>query len=86
MSNTPIQDGLKVKAWLEDPLMDGIIKTVAANIYNEFRAADNSEKRVTAWARANALEALISEMKAVVSAGERERIETDRRAPKSKEF
>lgn len=84
--STPIQDGLRVKAWLEDPLMDGILKTVAKDIYDEFRAADNSEKRVTAWAKGKALEAIISQMNAVASAGEREKLESDKRAPKPKEF
>lgn len=83
---TPIQDGMRVRAWLEDPLMDGILKSVAANIYNEFREADSSEKRVTTWAKAKALEAIINEMQAVVSAGEREKLESDKRAPKPKEF
>lgn len=82
----PIQDGQRVKAWLDDELMKGVFKTVAANIYNDFRAADSSEKRVTAWARANALEGIINEMQAIVSAGEREKLESDKRAPKPKEF
>lgn len=66
--------------------MDGILKSVAANIYNEFRESDSSEKRVTTWAKAKALEAIINEMQAVVSAGEREKLESDKRAPKPKEF
>jgi hypothetical protein len=83
--STPIQDGLKVKAWLDDPLMKGVFATVAARIYTEFRAADTSEKRVTAYARANALEAILVEMNAVVENGELAKIETDKQARKPRE-
>lgn len=84
--STPIQDGLRVKQWLEDELFKGILKRVSVNIYDEFRAADSSEKRVTAWAKANALEAILVEMNAVVENGEAAKIETDRQSRKPKEF
>lgn len=84
--STPIQDGLRVKTWLEDELFKDILKTVAANIYAEFRAADSSEKRVTAWAKANALEAILVEMNAVVENGETASRESEKQSRKSKEI
>lgn len=84
--STPIQDGLRVKQWLDDELFKDVLKTVSANIYAEFRAADSSEKRVTAWAKANALEAILVALNSVVEEGERARLESEKRAPKPKEF
>ena len=66
--------------------MKGVFATVAANIYNEFRAADSSEKRVTAWARANALEAILTEMNAIVENGEAAKIQMEKQSRKPKEF
>lgn len=66
--------------------MKGVLATVAANIYSEFRAADSSEKRVTAWARAKCLEEIITEMNAVVENGEAAKIQMEKQSRKSKEF
>lgn len=80
-----IANAAVVKQFLDHDVIKGAFKRVAAEIYEEFRAADSSEKRVTAWAKANALEAVLNELEGIKSAGERERIDNERRAPKPKD-
>ena len=80
--STPIQDKQTVERFKNDDVMKSVFATLAARYYKLFRDADSSEKRVTAWALSNALEDLLDEMEAVVSAGERAEIETERARPK----
>jgi hypothetical protein len=81
-----IADAAIVKQFLANEVIDAALKRVAATIYQEFRDADSSEERVTAWARAKALEDVLNELHAVKSAGEREATESEKRARKPKEI
>lgn len=65
-----IEEAMKIENFLKDETIGGCIKAVAAKIYDEFRAADTSEKRVLAWARSKALEELLTEFKITQEAGE----------------
>ena len=65
-----IRDAARLDQFLKDEVVDGAFKEVATRYYKEFRAADSSEKRVTAWAKANALEDLLLELRTAINAGE----------------
>ncbi len=81
-----IRDGQRVKQFLADEVIDGAFKSVASDIYAEFRQADSSEKRVTAWAKSNALEAILTELNAIASRGEYEAKELEKAERRKKEI
>lgn len=80
-----IEDARVVKNFLDNDVVKAALARVSVRYYEEFRRADSSEKRVTAWARANALEDVLTELQAVKDAGEREVLIAERSAPKPKE-
>lgn len=74
-----------MKQIMDDDVMKAALARVSVSIYAEFRRADSSEKRVTAWAKANVLEEILTELQAVKDAGEREALIAAKSAPKPKE-
>jgi hypothetical protein len=65
-----IRDAATVDQFLKNEVIDATLKGLAVRYYAEFRASDSSEKRVTSWAKTNVLEDFLTELRAVVSAGE----------------
>lgn len=80
-----IQDASEVTRFMKSDVGKGALARVATKYYEEFRAADSSEKRVTAWAKANALEDFLKELQAIQDAGEREELIAAKSAPKPKD-
>lgn len=62
----------KIDAFLKDEDIIAAFKLVSVRYYEEFRAATSSELRVTAWARANALEDILTQLRIPIDAGEAE--------------
>lgn len=67
-----IRIAAKIDQFIKDEDVDAAFKRVATRYYEEFRAADSSEKRVVAWAKANALEDVLLQLRITIDAGEAE--------------
>lgn len=59
----------RVEAFLADEAVAGAFTTLSQRLHAEFIAADDSEKRTTAWAKARALDELKTELRAIVGRG-----------------
>ena len=66
----------------DDAVVAGLTAMKDAN-YNAFLRADTAEGRAMAQAQAVVLDAFCATMRGVVDAGERERLEAERRPPRS---
>lgn len=80
-----IHDAAEVSRFMKSDVGKGALARIAAKYYEEFRRADSSEKRVTAWAKANALEDFLTEIQTVQDSGERETLIAARSALKPKD-
>lgn len=67
-----IQDAMRVQTFLKDDVIAGVLSRLERAFYEEFVAADSSEKRVTAWAKATVLRKFEMELQIVMDAGEKE--------------
>lgn len=65
-----IRRAAKMDEFLKDAIVDEQFKEVAVRYYQEFRVATSSELRVQAWAKANALEDVMTQLRTVIGAGE----------------
>lgn len=64
----------RIESFLNDEYVGGALTRMERQYYEEFLAADTSELRVRAWAKARVLKDLEREMKAISDAGKGERI------------
>lgn len=67
-----IQAAARVDSFLKDDAITGALSRMERRYYEEFKAADSSEKRVTAWAKAHHLDDFLTELRIVISTGEHE--------------
>lgn len=67
-----IQTAARVDQFLKDEAIAGALSRMERRYYEEFKAADSAEKRVTAWAKAHNLDDFLAELRIVISTGERE--------------
>ena len=65
-----IRVAAKIDAMLKDDDIKDAFKAVSVRYYEEFRRAKSSEERVTAWAKANALEDVLTQLRVGIDAGE----------------
>lgn len=73
-----VRRGLKVEAFLKDPVIRQAIEDLEQDNYAFFTNAHNSDLRVTAWAKANALASFAQELRRIVDAGKRSAAEIDK--------
>ena len=66
-----IQHAAKVEQFLKDDAISGAFARLERRYYEAFKQADSSEKRVTAWAKANVLDDFLTELRIIISTGER---------------
>lgn len=80
-----ISDAERVNTFLKDDVIggeQGVLTRLERKYYEEFTAAEDTEKRTTAWAKARVLKDFESELRILVDSGEmavRERDHEDRR-------
>lgn len=72
----------RITEFLNDDVVGGVLTRMERRYYEEFLAADTSELRVRAWAKARTLKDLEIEMKTILDASEYEVIVADREAKK----
>ena len=65
-----IRDAQRISDFLKDDAIAAALSRMERRFYEEFIAADSSEKRVTAWAKANVLRNFEAELQIVMDAGE----------------
>lgn len=65
-----IDDGARVRAFVDDPAVKDAIRKVAERFFDEFKASRTPADREMAWAKSAALDALSGELLAVVQNGE----------------
>ena len=65
-----VQEAARIDQFLRDDVVGGALQRMERRYYEEFLAADSSEARVKAWAKANVLRDLEGQMKSLVDAGE----------------
>lgn len=75
-----IRRAAKIDAFLKDEDIDAAWKQVATRYYEEFRRAESSEQRMQAWARAKALEDILTELRVAIDSGERAVLDAARQA------
>lgn len=63
-------DGNRMREFLRDDTVNEALSRLERKYYEEFKHADSSEKRVTAWAKANALHDLTQQLLGVIDDGE----------------
>ncbi len=63
-------NGAKMQEFLHDDTVNAAFSRLERRYYEAFKSADSSDKRVTAWAKANALADLQQELLSVVADGE----------------
>lgn len=67
----------RVERFLEDEAIQGVIKTLRADAYHAFLFSHDDESRRNAHAFATAIDKLEQGIRAIVDAGERERLEEE---------
>jgi hypothetical protein len=67
-----IRDADRISEFLKDEVIAGALSRMERRIYEEFQAADSSEKRVTTWAKSVVLRDFETELRSIIDAGERE--------------
>lgn len=82
-SEQVVQRASRLKQLLDDPIIADALSRMERRFYEEFIAADSSEKRVTAWAKANVLKEFEREMNSVFDAGETEVLRAAKDAAKA---
>ena len=82
-SETPIEDGQRIKAILADPVFSRAVDKVRKKHFDEFQGAATHGASVGAWARGRALNDLLAELQAVVSNGVVASVEVRRTPRKS---
>ena len=55
--------------FLADPIIAGAIARLERKFYEDFKAAKNSDERVTTWAKANLWDDFVKELRSVSDAG-----------------
>jgi len=66
-----IRRGNRIKEFLEDPIIRHALEELKEDNYVAFTNADSSDKRVTAWAKAQVLQDFAVALAATVDAGKR---------------
>ncbi len=79
-----VDAGARVTRFLEDEAVKAAIAALEKRYYDAFRASASPEVREAAWAKANALTDLQTELQSVVDRGTRTRAERDRRTPRGR--
>ena len=69
-SEATIAAARRIDAFLKDEAIGGALSRMERRYYEEFKAADTSEKRVQAWGKAKVLDDLERELKSILDAGE----------------
>lgn len=75
-----IHAAARVDQFLKDDAISGALSRMERRYFEEFKHADSSEKRVTAWAKAKVLDDFLAELRIVIDTGERAVLEIARQA------
>ena len=67
----------RVELFMQDEAIQGVFKTMKADAYHAFLFSHNDESRRNAHANAMAIDKLEQGIRAIVDAGERERLEEE---------
>jgi len=71
-------DGLRIKAFLDDEVVQATLAAMKETNYRLFLQAPDAEKRLAAQAQAVVLESFVVTLQGVVDSGERARIDRER--------